>query len=105
MATTASTTPVELETRLSVQALTAEHAYRLDHGRADTLHELYSADGGLLRLSPRDPIGRLNDLELEEVRPGFAPTGIHSDDPLNIDVFAPVRDDYPPLCEHQGYGS
>ena len=49
---------VDVETRLAIQALTAEHAYRLDHGHADTLHELYSADGELLGLPPKDLIGR-----------------------------------------------
>src|SRR5262245_9103792 len=44
--------------RLEIQALTAEHAYRLDHGAADTLHQLYSADGRLLGLPPRDLVGR-----------------------------------------------
>ncbi|GLU40044.1 nuclear transport factor 2 family protein [Pseudomonas sp. NBRC 100443] len=47
-----------LELRLEIQALTAEHAYRLDHGAADTLHQLYTADGQLLGLPPRDLVGR-----------------------------------------------
>lgn len=49
---------IDLETRLAIQALTAEHAYRLDHGQADTLHELYCLDGELLGLPPRDLIGQ-----------------------------------------------
>lgn len=49
---------IGIETRLAIQALTAEHAYRLDHGQADILHELYSEDGEMLGLPPRDLIGR-----------------------------------------------
>jgi len=50
--------PVDFETRAAIQALTIEHAYKLDHGFADTLHELYTAEGELLGLPPRDLIGR-----------------------------------------------
>lgn len=46
------------ELRIAIQALTNEHAWRLDHGYADTLHELYSEDGELLGLPPRDLVGR-----------------------------------------------
>lgn len=49
---------VDFETRAAIQALTIEHAYKLDHGLADTLHELYIAEGELLGLPPRDLIGR-----------------------------------------------
>lgn len=49
---------VDAETRSAIQALTVEHAYKLDHGQADTLHELYTADGELLGLPPRDLIGK-----------------------------------------------
>lgn len=55
---TLSTTPITAELRLAIQALTAEHAWRLDHGAADTLHELYARDGELLNLPPRDLVGR-----------------------------------------------
>lgn len=48
---------IDVETRLAIQALTAEHAYRLDHGQADTIYELYAPDGELLGLPPRDLIG------------------------------------------------
>lgn len=44
--------------RLDIQALTNEHAWRLDHGAADTLHELYAQDGALIGLPPADLIGR-----------------------------------------------
>ncbi|KQW64882.1 nuclear transport factor 2 family protein [Variovorax sp. Root411] len=50
--------PITVELRLEIQALTAEHAYRLDHGEADTLHELYTVDGELLGLPPSDLVGR-----------------------------------------------
>lgn len=56
--TTPKQTTPDVETRLAIQALTAEHAYRLDHGRADTLHELYTSDGELLGLPPHDLVGR-----------------------------------------------
>lgn len=56
--TTQNRPDVGIELRLEIQALTAEHAYRLDHGGADTLHELYTADGELLGLPPRDLVGR-----------------------------------------------
>lgn len=46
------------ELRLAIQALTHEHAWRLDHGGADTLHELYAEEGALLGLPPADLIGR-----------------------------------------------
>jgi hypothetical protein len=46
------------ELRLAIQALTSEHAWRLDHGSANTLHELYAEDGALLGLPPEDLIGR-----------------------------------------------
>lgn len=49
---------VDSETRAAIQALTIEHAYKLDHGLADTLHELYTPEGELLGLPPRDLIGR-----------------------------------------------
>lgn len=49
---------LSIELRLEIQALTADHAYRLDHCSANTLHELYSADGELLGLPPRDLVGR-----------------------------------------------
>ncbi|HVR50059.1 MAG TPA: nuclear transport factor 2 family protein [Pseudorhodoferax sp.] len=44
--------------RQSILDLTHEHAWRLDHGAADTLHELYAEQGELLQLPPRDLIGR-----------------------------------------------
>lgn len=47
-----------VELRLEIQALTAEHAWRLDHGAADTLHALYTSDGELLGLPPSDLVGR-----------------------------------------------
>ena len=50
--------PVPIELRLEILSLTHEHAWRLDHGVADTLHELYAADGQLLQLPPRDLVGR-----------------------------------------------
>ncbi|WP_234195672.1 nuclear transport factor 2 family protein [Pseudacidovorax sp. NFM-22] len=50
--------PITPELRLALLALTHEHAWRLDHGAADTLHELYAEDGELLQLPPRDLIGR-----------------------------------------------
>lgn len=49
---------VDSATRDEIIALTVEHAYRLDHGMADTLHELYTHDGELLGLPPTDLIGR-----------------------------------------------
>lgn len=49
---------VSVEVRLAILALTNEHAWRLDHGAADTLFELYAEDGELLQLPPRDLIGR-----------------------------------------------
>ena len=58
MPTTPIRTEPDTETRLAIQALTAEHAYRLDHGQADTLHELYTGDGELLGLPPKDLIGK-----------------------------------------------
>ena len=48
--------PVDL--RLEIQALTAEHAWLLDHGGADQLYKLYASQGELLNLPPRDLIGR-----------------------------------------------
>jgi hypothetical protein len=44
--------------RLAIQALTHEHAWRLDHGQADRLHELYTDDGAMIGLPPRDVVGR-----------------------------------------------
>lgn len=52
------TTDVDIATLHAIGQLTAEHAYRLDHDAADTLHELYTVDGELLGLPPRDLIGR-----------------------------------------------
>lgn len=49
---------VDSATRDEIIALTVEHAYRLDHGMADMLHELYTHDGELLGLPPQDLIGR-----------------------------------------------
>ncbi|MDQ0044570.1 nuclear transport factor 2 family protein [Variovorax boronicumulans] len=50
--------PVPIEVCLAIQALTNEHAWRLDHGASDTLHELYASNGELLQLPPRDLVGR-----------------------------------------------
>ena len=47
-----------VELRLTIHALTAEHAWRLDHGHSDTLHQLYTVHGELIGLPPRDLIGR-----------------------------------------------
>jgi len=47
-----------VELRLAIHALTAEHAWRLDHGQSDTLHHLYTVSGELMGLPPRDLIGR-----------------------------------------------
>lgn len=59
MPSTAQNRPeVGVDLRLAIQALTAEHAYRLDHGASDTLHALYTADGELLGLPPQDLVGR-----------------------------------------------
>jgi hypothetical protein len=49
---------VSVPLRMEILALTNEHAWRLDHGGADTLHELYTLDGALLNLPPRDLIGK-----------------------------------------------
>jgi len=46
------------ELRLAIQALTNEHAWRLDHGAADTLWQLYAEDGALVGLPPEDLLGR-----------------------------------------------
>lgn len=43
---------------LEIQQLSAEHAYRIDHNQADTLHELFAEQGSLLGLPPKDLIGR-----------------------------------------------
>lgn len=43
---------------LEIQQLSAEHAYRIDHNQADTLHELFAERGSLLGLPPKDLIGR-----------------------------------------------
>lgn len=57
MIETVETRPISPELREEILALTNEHAWRLDHSAADTLHELYSSDGELLSLPPRDLIG------------------------------------------------
>ena len=49
---------VSSELHHEIVALCNEHAYRLDHGSADTLHVLYSPDGELLNLPPRDLVGQ-----------------------------------------------
>ncbi|MGO4204506.1 nuclear transport factor 2 family protein [Rhodococcus sp. TAF43] len=71
-----STVP-DIETRLAIQALTAEHAYRLDHGSADTLHELYSHDGELIGLPPRDLIGNAAIAQWGEQRARMTRTARH----------------------------
>jgi ketosteroid isomerase-like protein len=48
---------ITAETRAEIEALIAEHAWLVDHGHADRIHELYTADGCLLGIGP-DMIGR-----------------------------------------------
>lgn len=68
---------VDSETRAAIQALTIEHAYKLDHGLADTLHELYAEDGELLGLPPRDLIGREDLAQWGAARVKLARTSRH----------------------------
>lgn len=49
---------IDIALRLQILQLSAEHAYRIDHHQADTLHELYAERGSLLGLPPADLIGR-----------------------------------------------
>jgi hypothetical protein len=53
-----STRLADAATHAAIVALCNEHAYRLDHGQADTLWELYAEDGALLNLPPKDLIGQ-----------------------------------------------
>jgi hypothetical protein len=53
----AETKIVSPEVRAEIEALVAEHAWLVDHGQADRIHELYVADGRLLGIGP-DLVGR-----------------------------------------------
>jgi hypothetical protein len=46
-----STPTVTAEIRAAIEALTTEHAYRVDHQLSDTVWELYTADGSLTGLA------------------------------------------------------
>ncbi|WP_144140796.1 nuclear transport factor 2 family protein [Paraburkholderia sp. BCC1884] len=50
--------PITPDIRQEIQALIAEHAWLLDHGASDKLYNLYSVNGELLNLPPRDLVGR-----------------------------------------------
>lgn len=43
---------------ITIQQLVTEHSYLVDHGRADELASLYTPDGELLGLPPKDLLGR-----------------------------------------------
>ena len=42
------TAPVDPATRAAIEQLIVEHAWRVDHGRADRLHELYCEHGSMV---------------------------------------------------------
>lgn len=44
-------TTVDSDTRCAIEALVAEHAYRVDHNQSDRVHELYTEDGSLTGLA------------------------------------------------------
>jgi hypothetical protein len=54
------TAPVDAVTRSAIEQLITEHAWLVDHGRADRLHELYCAHGTItgagLKLAGREAI-------------------------------------------------
>lgn len=50
---------VDTETRCAIEALVAEHSYRVDHNQSDRVHELYTEDGSLTGLATMN----LPDLE------------------------------------------
>jgi hypothetical protein len=43
---------IPVDVRAEIEALISEHAWFVDHGHADRLHELYTADGRLLGIGP-----------------------------------------------------
>ncbi|MCA1005731.1 nuclear transport factor 2 family protein [Rhodococcus hoagii] len=42
---------VDTDTRCAIEALVAEHAYRVDHNLSDRVYELYTEDGSLTGLA------------------------------------------------------
>lgn len=54
---------VDAATWIAIQQLVTEHSYLVDHGRADELAGLYTQNGELIGLPPKDLIGRDNIAE------------------------------------------